>query len=127
MQQKNIPNNTVLQKLYKQPVSVTVTIKGTKPATDGLEKEIQNAKDLLASVKEGTEAGQYPTGTKDALQKAIDAATEVLNKENVTEEELNKAIKDLKSAESTAMDAQIPMAADITVTYQQRCKQAWNQ
>lgn len=109
------PNNTVLQKLYKQPVSVTVTIKGTKSATDGLEKEIQNAKDLLASVKEGTEAGQYPTGTKDALQKAIDAATEVLNKENVTEEELNKAIKDLKAAESTAMDAQIPMTADITV------------
>ena len=109
------PDNTVLQKLYKQPVSVTVTIKGTKPATDGLEKEIQSAKDLLASVKEGTEAGQYPAGTKDALQKAIDAATETLNKENVTEEELNKAIKDLKVAESTAMDAQIPMAADITV------------
>ena len=112
---KKYPDNKILQKLYKQPVSVTVTIKGTKPATDGLEKEIQNAKDLLTSMEEGTAPGQYPAGTKDALQKAIDAATEALNKENVTEEELNKALKDLKTAENTAMDAQIPMVADITV------------
>lgn len=68
------PENTVLQKLYKQPVSVTVTIKGTRPATEGLQKLIDEAQTLLDGMTEGTEAGQYAEGTKSTLQAAINTA-----------------------------------------------------
>ena len=109
------PDNALLQKLYKQPVSVTVTIKGTRPATEGLQKLIDEAQTLLDGMTEGTEAGQYPEGTKSTLQEAIDAAKEVLNKENLTEKEVNDAIQALQTASETAKDTQNPYVAAVTV------------
>lgn len=109
------PDNAVLQKLYKQPVSVTVTIKGTKSAEEGLQKVLDDAQKLLDAMKEGTEAGEYPEGTKETLQTAVDTAKDILNKENVTEDELNQAAKDLQAAVDTAKDAQNENISDIKV------------
>lgn len=109
------PDNAVLQKLYKQPVSVTVTIKGTKSAAEGLQKLIDEAQTLLDGMTEGSEEGQYQEGTKSALQTAVDTAKEVLNKENVTEKELNDATLALQKAIDTAKDAQNAAVAAVTV------------
>lgn len=109
------PENTVLQKLYKQPVSVTVTIKGTRPATEGLKKLIDEAQTLLDGMTEGTEAGQYPEGTKSTLQAAVNTAKDVLNKENLTEKEVNDAALALQSAIDAAKDAQNAAVATVTV------------
>lgn len=109
------PDNAVLQKLYKQPVSVTVTIKGTRPATEGLKKLIDEAQTLLDGMTEGTEAGQYPEGTKSTLQAAVNTAKDVLNKENLTEKEVNDAALALQSAIDAAKDAQNAAVATVTV------------
>lgn len=109
------PDNAVLQKLYKQPVSVTVTIKGTRPATEGLKKLIDEAQTLLDGMTEGTEAGQYAEGTKSTLQAAINTAKDVLNKENLTEKEVNDAALALQSAIDAAKDAQNAAVATVTV------------
>ena len=109
------PDNAVLQKLYKQPVSVTVTIKGTRPATEGLQKLIDEAQTLLDGMTEGTEAGQYPEGTKSTLQAAINTAKDVLNKENLTEKEVSDAALALQYAIDAAKDAQNVAVADIKV------------
>ena len=109
------PENTVLQKLYKQPVSVTVTIKGTRPATEGLQKLINEAQTLLDGMTEGTEAGQYPEGTKSTLQAAIATAKDVLNKENLTEKEVSDATLALQAAIDAAKDAQNAAVATVTV------------
>ena len=109
------PDNAVLQKLYKQPVSVTVTIKGTRPATEGLQKLIDEAQTLLDGMTEGTEAGQYAEGTKSTLQAAVNTAENVLNKENLTEKEVNDAALALQSAIDAAKDAQNAAVATVTV------------
>ena len=109
------PENTVLQKLYKQSVSVTVTIKGTRPATEGLQKLIDEAQTLLDGMTEGTEAGQYPEGTKSTLQAAIATAKDVLNKENLTEKEVSDAALALQAAIDAAKDAQNAAVATVTV------------
>lgn len=109
------PENTVLQKLYKQPVSVTVTIKGTRPVTEGLQKLIDEAQTLLDGMTEGTEAGQYPEGTKSTLQAAINTAKDVLNKENLTEKEVSDAALALQAAIDAAKDAQNAAVATVTV------------
>lgn len=109
------PDNAVLQKLYKQPVSVTVTIKGTRPATEGLKKLIDEAQTLLDGMTEGTEAGQYPEGTKSTLQAAVNTAENVLNKENLTEKEVNDAALALQSAIDASKDAQNAAVATVTV------------
>lgn len=109
------PDNAVLQKLYKQPVSVTVTIKGTRPATEGLKKLIDEAQTLLDGMTEGTEAGQYPEGTKSTLQAAVNTAKDVLKKENLTEKEVSDAALALQSAIDAAKDAQNAAVATVTV------------
>ena len=72
------PDNTLLQKLYKQPVSVTVTVKGTKSAKENLETKLAEGKAFCDSIVEGNAAGQYPLGTKAKLQEAIEEAEKVL-------------------------------------------------
>nr|WP_253288307.1 carboxypeptidase regulatory-like domain-containing protein [Blautia sp. MSJ-19] len=118
------PENTVLQKLYKQPVSVTVTIKGTKTATEGLQQVIDEAQTLLDEMTEGTEAGQYPEGTKATLQTAIDAAKEVLAKEDATEKEVNDATLALQDAIAAAKEAQNVAVSDVKVRVNMAGKQA---
>lgn len=112
---KKYPENKVLQKLYKQPVSVTVTIKGTKTAADSLAEMITEAKALNDSITEGSEAGQYKEGTKAALEAAIAKAEEVNNKENKTEAEASAAVIELETAMKAARNAENTAVANVTV------------
>ena len=116
---KNHPENTKLQKLYKQPVSVTVTVKGTKAPTEGLADLITSTEKLLGEIKEGKEPGQYPEGTKDKLQAALTAAKEVQAKEDATDAEREQAIKALKAAAKEAEASQNVVVADVTVRVNQ--------
>ena len=54
------PGNEALQKLYKQEVSVTVTVQPDSKVAEQLQTAIDHAQTLLDSVTEGTGAGQYP-------------------------------------------------------------------
>ena len=114
------PENTVLQKLYKQPVSVTVTIKGTKTAADSLAEMITEAKALNDSITEGSEAGQYKEGTKAALEAAIAKAEEVNNKENKTEAEASAAVIELEAAMKAARNAENTAVANVTVNVKKK-------
>ena len=116
---KNHPENTKLQKLYKQPVSVTVTVKGTKAPAEGLADLITSTEKLLGEIKEGKEPGQYPEGTKDKLQAALTAAKEVQAKEDATDAEREQAIKALKAAVKEAEASQNVVVADVTVRVNQ--------
>ena len=116
---KNHPENAKLQKLYKQPVSVTVTVKGTKAPAEGLADLITSTEKLLGEIKEGKEPGQYQEGTKDKLQAALTAAKEVQAKEDATDAEREQAIKALKAAVKEAEAAQNVVVADVTVRVNQ--------
>ena len=113
-------DNAKLQKLYKQEASVTVTVKGTKAEGEALKAKIQEAKiqeanTLLESITEGTEAGQYPEGTKDALSEAIKAAQAVSDNAEATEAQQTEAITALAKAMKDCQDSRIPQSADVTV------------
>ena len=108
-------DNAKLQKLYKQEASVTVTVKGTKAEGEALKAKIQEANTLLESITEGTEAGQYPEGTKDALSEAIKAAQAVSDNAEATEAQQTEAITALAKAMKDYQDSRIPQSADVTV------------
>ena len=112
---KDHRDNAKLQKLYKQKASVTVTVKGTKAEGEALKAKIQEANTLLESITEGTEAGQYPEGTKDALSEAIKAAQAVSNNAEATEAQQTEAITALAKAMKDCQDSRIPQSADVTV------------
>lgn len=108
-------DNAKLQKLYKQEASVTVTVKGTKAEGEALKAKIQEANTLLESITEGTEAGQYPEGTKDALSEAIKAAQAVSDNAEATEAQQTEANTALAKAMKDCQDSRIPQSADVTV------------
>lgn len=112
---KDHRDNAKLQKLYKQEASVTVTVKGTKAEGEALKAKIQEANTLLESITEGTEAGQYPEGTKDALSEAIKAAQAVCDNAEATEAQQTEAITALAKAMKDCQDSRIPQSADVTV------------
>lgn len=112
---KDHQDNAKLQKLYKQEASVTVTVKGTKAEGEALKAKIQEANTLLESITEGTEAGQYPEGTKDALSEAIKAAQAVSDNAEATEAQQTEAITALAKAMKDCQDSRIPQSADVTV------------
>ena len=108
-------DNEQLQKLYKQEISVTVTIKGTESAKTNLTNKITEAKTLLETIVEGNGSGEYPAGSKEKLQNAITAAETVLNAESSTEEEFSQALKDLTQVVD-AVKASQNMAEATVVT-----------
>lgn len=112
---KDHRDNAKLQKLYKQEASVTVTVKGTKAEGEALKAKIQEANTLLESITEGTEAGRYPEGTKDALSEAIKAAQAVSDNAEATEAQQTEAITALAKAMKDCQDSRIPQSADVTV------------
>lgn len=109
------PNNAKLQKLYKQEASVTVTVKGTKAEGEALKAKIEEAKTLLGTITEGTEAGQYPEGTKKALEDAIASAQAVSDNAEATEAQQTEAIAALTKAMKDCKDSRISQSADVTV------------
>ena len=106
------PENEFLQQVYKQPVSVTVTVKGTKEALTALPDRIKEAKELAENIVEGTEPGQYKEGTKAALEAAIKEAEDANAQ---TEEAASAVLLKLNKAVKAAKDAQNVTTATITV------------
>ena len=109
------PDNKKLQKLYKQPVEVTVTVKGTVVAKENLKKEITDARDFLKSIKEGSNPGEYPKGTIANLNQAIEDAQAVLDRLESTETEIENAVQTLKSVVETIKDTQNAKKAFVTM------------
>lgn len=91
------PENEKLQKLYRQEVSVTVTVKGRKSASEGLTNLIQEAQKLLESITEGEKPGEYPVGTKKKLETAIAQAQAVLETPDATQQQYQEASAALQS------------------------------
>ncbi|MDR1137748.1 MAG: FIVAR domain-containing protein, partial [Synergistaceae bacterium] len=69
-------------------------------AASSLAASIADAEAKLAAAVEGTAHGQYPAGSKDAFQNAIDGAKSVLSAPNPSQEDLEGAIADLSAAET---------------------------
>lgn len=108
-------DNKTLQKLYKQEVSVTVTVQPEIKATEQLQKAIDKLQELLDAVTEGNGAGQYPAGTKDKLQKAIEEAKALLNSENPADADLEAKAAELTSFLDTVQATQNETEAAVTV------------
>lgn len=112
---KDHPNNEKLQKLYKQEVSVTVTVKGTKASAEALLAEIESAQKLHDSMVEGTQPGEYQKGAKAALAEAIARAQAVADDKNATEAQQDAAIAALQQAVKDAKALQNAKEATVSV------------
>ena len=104
-----------LQKLYKQEVSVTVTVLPDTTAADQLTSAIASAKELADSITEGTQPGQYPEGTKAKLNALIEEAEALLKDESATSDQLTELLVKLQEAEEAAKEAQNANEADVTI------------
>ncbi|MEI3138769.1 MAG: Ig-like domain-containing protein [Lachnospiraceae bacterium] len=107
-------DNETLQKLFKQEVSVTVTVQPGIKAVDQLQTAITNAKELLGSVTEGNGAGQYPAGTREKLQAAIENAETIISSETATSDEMSKAAADLAKLVKEIQASQKTVEATVT-------------
>lgn len=112
---KKYPNNAKLQKLYKQEVSVELTVLGKSSKKDVLSAKINEAKNLVAAISEGDKAGEYAKGTKHKLEKAIADAEAVNSDAGADTEKVEAAIKALEKAMKEANDAQNPIAISAIV------------
>lgn len=112
---KDHPDNEKLQKLYKQEVSVTVTVKGTKASAEALLAEIETAQKLHDDMVEGTQPGEYQKGAKAALAEAIARAQAVANDKDATEAQQDAAIAALQQAEKDAKALQNAREATVTI------------
>ena len=112
---KKYPNNAKLQKLYKQEVSVELTVLGKSSKKDVLSAKINEAKNLVAAISEGDKAGEYAKGTKHKLEKAIADAEAVNSDVGADAEKVEAAIKALEKAMKEANDAQNPIAISAIV------------
>lgn len=112
---KDHPDNEKLQKLYKQEVSVTVTVKGTKASAEALLAEIETAQKLHDDMVEGTQPGEYQKGAKVALAEAIARAQAVANDKDATEAQQDAAIAALQQAEKDAKALQNAREATVTI------------
>ena len=117
------PENEKLQKLYKQPVSVTITVVGTKAPKEGLQGLIDSTQELLDAMAEGDKPGEYPAGTKDTLKKALEDAAAVCENEASADTDLRNAIRELKKAVEAAKEAQNVVTANVTVRINQNAGQ----
>ncbi len=114
------PENKLLQRLYKQPIEVTVTVKGTAPSTEALEKKIQEGEALLGQMVEGQAPGQYPQGSKDSLQGEITKAKETLRNQGKTDEQIEAATRDLDVAIKATRAKVNPLLAKVRIIAQDK-------
>lgn len=112
---KKHPENAKLQKLYKQPVSVTVKVKGTASVKPALEQLIEKAEELNSKIVEGDAPGQYKSGVKATLQAVIDEAKNVKDNVSATEDDYEAAIEKLQNAIKTAEDSENPNVAEVVL------------
>ena len=109
------PDNEKLLKLYKQEVSVTVVVLGTTDEKAALEEKISEAEILYETIAEGALPGQYPAGTKNALNAAIKKAQAVLKNNSVLASDVNAAIIELDKAIKTCASSKIQNTTPFTV------------
>ena len=112
---KDHPENEKLQKLYRQEVSVTVTVKGTQNDADALAKQIKEAQALLALMTEGEKPGEYPAGTKAKLEAAIAQAQSVLDAEGATAQQYKEALQTLQGVVDECRASVIARTASVRV------------
>lgn len=112
---KDHPDNEKLQKLYKQEVSVTVTVKGTRASAEALLAEIESAQKLHDDMVEGTRPGEYQKGAKAALAEAIEKAQAVADDKDAAEAQQDAAIAALQQAEKDAKALQNAREATVTI------------
>ena len=109
------PENKTLQRLYKQPVKVTVKVKGTNDPSDNLASLIKEAKELSANAVEGNKPGEYEAGAKNKLDAAI-AKAEKLLKSTPSEEQIVSEIAELENAVKIFKDKQNVKKTTIWIT-----------
>lgn len=109
------PENKKLQKLYKQPVSIKVTVKGTKAVNIALEEAINKAKDFADKMKTGTNPGEYPIEAKAQLEKAIAEAQKISNTPNLTEEAAEEAAITLTKVMDETINKCNPSVSKVTI------------
>jgi hypothetical protein len=81
-----------------------------------LNAAIEKAQMVHDAAVEGTQPGQYPSGSKEALQAAIHSATAVKNDANATGEQVAGALNALNAAVNVFTDSVIPsIPVDRTV------------
>ena len=114
------PENQLLQKLYKQPVEVTVIVKGTAVSTDALEKKIQEGEALLGQMVEGSAPGQYPQGSKDSFQGEITKAKKALENPEATDEQIEAATRDLDAVIKATRAKANPLLAKVRIIAQDK-------
>ncbi len=112
---KDHPDNEKLQKLYKQEVSVTVTVKGTKASAEALLAEIESAQKLHDEMTEGTQPGEYQKGAKSALAEAIEKAQAAADDKDASEAQQDAAIAALQQAVKNAKALQNANEATVSV------------
>ena len=113
---ENHKDNEKLQKLYKQPVEISVTVKGTTLSPkDALEEKIKKLRNKANAIVEGDKPGQYAKGSKQELLKAIEDAEKILDNPELTEEDYNQAVLALESAEQLADSKQNVASVEITI------------
>ncbi|WP_259617901.1 cohesin domain-containing protein [Paenibacillus doosanensis] len=74
---------------------------------------ITDAQNKLNAASEGTQPGQYPAGSKAALQSAIDKARAVAERPQATPTEVQQAVNDLTAAVQTFMNSVIVLQGDL--------------
>ncbi len=109
------PENKMLQKLYKQPVSVTLTVKGTKASTAALTDAIAKAEKFAATMKTGTNPGEYPAEAKTQLEKAIAEAQKIANTPDLTEETAENAAMALIKVMDETINKCNPSVSKVTI------------
>src|SRR5690606_40030711 len=85
---------------------VTISAPSETVDTTALESEIEAAEELLVLAEVGTEAGQYPQEAIDVLEAAITAAL-TTKVDAQTQEEIDRAVENLKVAVESFKAAQI--------------------
>jgi len=88
--------------------------------TEGLRKLITEAERVHRTAREGDRDGQYPEGSKAELAAAIDAAQQVVDRPDATEEEIKAALHALDDALqsflASVIDTNIAEGAEATAS-----------
>jgi len=92
-----LANSAGVENIYAEITGAAKTI-DIPYDREPLETAIQAAHGIFESAVEGIQTGQYPAGTKDRLEAAINAAEMVFNDENATGSQILQAIADLNEA-----------------------------
>lgn len=104
-------------------VSATVIFNATK---DTLETLINDANNLVSKAEVGEGNGQYPQSSVDKIRNIISNATEILNKDDATTDEIGKFILDLSNGVEEFKNSKIVVNVDKLNTKIQEAEELLN-